>query len=880
MATPPPFVVLKFGGTSVAGLPEWEVIARTLRARIDEGLSPVLVHSALPGVTDRLTSLLAFEADRRTEELEGIAARTRRLALALGVGDAMEPAVDRELARLRAAVDACPVAPFGSHDVDADAWRWQAAVVSCGERLVTPIGAAFLRARGLDAGVVDAPDLLRASSSAGAAAEAGEGGSTAASSGARAWLSAECGSAPDADVVHRLRTEGSHVLLTQGFTARHPSEDAPVLLGRGGSDTAAAYLAGKTHAVRLEVWSDVPGMFTADPRTVADARLIRELDFAEAQEIATTGSGVLHPRCIPALRGRGVPIHLRSAAEPARPGTRILPRLSESRPGLRAVSRKDRVLVLSLETLGMWQEVGFLARVFRVVAEEGLSVDLVSTSETNVTLTLDGDANMIDPAVLGRVVGRLEKIAAVRVIDRATAVSLVGRNVRRQLHRLGPILESFEEHRIHLVSQAANDLNFTVVVDELDAGRLVEQMHAVLVGGVGDAHGEGEPAPDRGVPPRGAGRWWRDRVDELLAIAAEGPAYVYDLATVRERTRAVVGIPGVDRVLYAMKANWNPEVLAASRAEGAGFECVSPGELRHLEAVFPDLRPEEVVFTPNFAAREEYGAALESGYLVTLDALHPAVRWPEIFAGREVVLRVDLGWGRGHHEKVITGGRHSKFGIPLFELDRVAEALHSVGARVVGLHSHAGSDIHEGEHWRRVGERLASLRERFGEVRFLNLGGGLGVPSTAGGPALSLERLAGGLATVRAAHPDVEIWLEPGRYLVAEAGVLLGRVTQTKGKEGVRYVGLDVGMNSLLRPALYGAHHDIVDLSRLEAPDTGRAQIVGPICESGDRLGIDRPFPDAEEGDVVLIDVAGAYGRVMASSYNLREPAREVVLPG
>ena len=108
--------------------------------------------------------------------------------------------------------------------------------------------------------------------------------------------------------------------------------------------------------------------------------------------------------------------------------------------------------------------------------------------------------------------------------------------------------------------------------------------------------------------------------------------------------------------------------------------------------------------------------------------------------------------------------------------------------------------------------------------------------------------------------------------------MLLGRVTQTKGKEGVRYVGLDVGMNSLLRPALYGAHHDIVNLSRLDAPDTGRAQIVGPICESGDRLGIDRAFPDTEEGDVVLIDVAGAYGRVMASHYNLREPAREVVL--
>jgi diaminopimelate decarboxylase/aspartate kinase len=832
-----------------------------------------VVHSALPGVTDRLSALLAFDDAGRADALEGIATQTLALAEELDVAAEARPELDACLDALSAAVARAPRTPFAAQEADLDGWRRQAEVVAFGERLVSPIGAAFLRRHGLDLAVVPAPELLRAELPPGEGEGYGGG-----PRGARIWLSAECGAEPDPEVVARVRGAGGRVVLTQGFTARHAEEDAPVLLGRGGSDTAAAYLAGKLDAVRLEVWSDVPGMFTADPRAVADARLIRELDFAEAQEIATTGSRVLHPRCIPALRSRGVPIHLRSVADPEGPGTRIVPQLPESRPGLRAVSRKDRVLVLSVETIGMWQEVGFLARVFGVIAEEGLSVDLVSTSETNVTLSLDGDANMVDPAVLARVVGRLAGIAAVRVIDRATAVSLVGRNVRRQLHRLGPILESFEEHRIHLVSQAANDLNFTVVVDELDAGRLVEQMHAVLVGGVGDAREDEAAAPDASVPDRGRGRWWRDRVPELVEIAAAGPAYVYDLATVRARTRAVRSIPGVDRVLYAMKANWNPEILRASRAEGAGFECVSPGELAHLARTFPDLGADEIVFTPNFAPREEYAQALDAGYLVTLDALHPVTRWPELFGGREVVLRLDLGWGRGHHEKVITGGRHSKFGIPLFELERVASALEDVGARVVGLHSHAGSDIHEGEHWRRVGERLASLRERFAEVRFLNLGGGLGVPSVVGGPALSLERLAAGLATVRAAHPDVEVWLEPGRYLVAEAGVLLGRVTQTKGKEGVRYVGLDVGMNSLLRPALYGAHHDIVNLSRLDAPDTGRAQIVGPICESGDRLGIDRAFPDTEEGDVVLIDVAGAYGRVMASRYNLREPAREVVL--
>jgi len=545
------------------------------------------------------------------------------------------------------------------------------------------------------------------------------------------------------------------------------------------------------------------------------------------------------------------------------------------------------VLLLSIETVGMWQEVGFLARALGAIAAEGLSVDLVSTSETNVTVSLDGDANMIDRGTIDRLVSVLEEFSTVEVISGCAAVSLVGRGVRRQLHRLGPILEVFEEHRIHMVTQAASDLNFTVVVDESQAGRLVERLHEVLVGGIGTWKG-GTDAPvdpseaDTGTDRvrRGIGRWWRNRVEELMQIAADGPAYVYDVATVRTRAEALTGLAEVDRVLYAMKANWHPAVLARCRAAGTGFECVSPGELRHLEATFSDLAPSEVVFTPNFAARTEYRDALEQGYTVTLDALHPIEEWPELFEGRDVFLRIDPGWGRGHHEKVVTGGRHSKFGIPRFEIDRAAKALNAAGARVRGLHTHSGSDILDGDHWLRVGRALASLRERFPDVAVLNLGGGLGVPAVPGASPMSLDRLATGLHTLRSEHPGVELWLEPGRWLVAEAGVLLGRVTQTKGKGDMRYVGLDIGMNSLLRPALYGAHHEIVNLTRLDAPSIGPAQIVGPICESGDRLGIDRPFPDTREGDVVLVDLTGAYGRVMASHYNLRPPAHEVVLPG
>jgi diaminopimelate decarboxylase/aspartate kinase len=131
---------------------------------------------------------------------------------------------------------------------------------------------------------------------------------------------------------------------------------------------------------------------------------------------------------------------------------------------------------------------------------------------------------------------------------------------------------------------------------------------------------------------------------------------------------------------------------------------------------------------------------------------------------------------------------------------------------------------------------------------------------------------------VRVRAPRLEFWLEPGRFLVAAAGVLLARVTQTKSKEDTHYVGVATGMNSLIRPALYGAWHEIVNLTRLDEPATELVNVVGPICESADVLGHDRLLPPTVEGDVLLIANAGAYGRAMSSSYNLREPAVELVL--
>jgi len=203
----------------------------------------------------------------------------------------------------------------------------------------------------------------------------------------------------------------------------------------------------------------------------------------------------------------------------------------------------------------------------------------------------------------------------------------------------------------------------------------------------------------------------------------------------------------------------------------------------------------------------------------------------------------------------------------------------AAGGHITGLHAHLGSGILDPLAWPTLARLLAGLAERAGpELRWIDLGGGLGQPERPGQPELDLAALQQGLAPVARALPGIEWRLEPGRYLVAEAGVLLAPVTQVRAKGHTVFVGVATGMNSLIRPALYGAWHPIVNLSRHPAPPDLFAQVVGPICESGDVLGRDRWLATPATGDVLLVGNAGAYGRAMASSYNLRPPAEETIL--
>ncbi|SKC76932.1 bifunctional aspartate kinase/diaminopimelate decarboxylase [Pseudoxanthomonas indica] len=859
------WLVLKFGGTSVSRRHRWDTIGRLAKKRADEQQARVLVVvSALSGVTNELTAIADGAADSgdRVARLEQ---RHREFVAELEL-DA-DAVLGARLAALRGLLDD-PRAASRSLD-------WQAEVLAQGELLSSTLGAAYLAAQGLDFGWMDARHWLQASILPNQSA----------------WsqrLSVSCTTAPDQDWRRAFAAQEPRMLLTQGFIARH-GDGGTAILGRGGSDTSAAYFGALLGAQRVEIWTDVPGMFSANPREVADARLLTRLDYYEAQEIATTGAKVLHPRSIKPCRNAGVPMAILDTERPDLPGTSIDDKAATV-PGVKAVSRRNGIVLVSMEGIGMWQQVGFLADVFARFKKHGLSVDLIGSSETNVTVSLDPSENLVNTDVLAALSADLAEVCRVKVIAPCTAITLVGRGMRSLLHKLSDVWAMFGRERVHLISQSSNDLNLTFVIDEAAADGMLPVLHSALIdSGAMPTEESSVFGPSwraiNGSIRRRSTPWWHGRRERerLLSLAQAGtPRYVYRLPTVRARARALAAITAIDQRFYAIKANSHPAILRTLVEEGFGLECVSQGELQRVMATVPSLPHTKILFTPSFAPRSEYAFALEQGVIVTLDNVEALQNWGDLFRGKQLWLRVDLGRGDGHHDKVKTGGKTSKFGLPLVRLDEFLALARSLDITVIGLHAHLGSGVETPQHWKQVSDELGGIADQIGTIESIDIGGGLPIPYTAEDEPFDLDAWGAGLAEIKTAYPAYKLIIEPGRYLVAESGVLLSRVNQVVEKQGVRRVGGDAGMHTLIRPALYDAWHDVANLSRLDDVAEENFDVVGPICESSDVFGKHRRLPAAtREGDVLVFADAGAYGYSMASTYNLRDlPAEEILEEG
>lgn len=848
------FIILKFGGTSVSSRDRWENISNIVQKQVAEGLQPIVVCSALSQASNQLETILSLApSDEHRSTFDNLIERYRQLSEEL---DVSFDVISDDVEHLSQLVEGISLVQEASP-------RLQAQVMAYGELMLTRLGAAFLERAGLPVAWQDARQWLKSKKDMYA---------TEVSS----YLMARCASDYDEELVAEAEVESKRVYVTQGFIASN-SRCETVLLGRGGSDVSASYLAAKFGAVRCEIWTDVPGIYTANPQDIPSARHLRTLDYEEAQEIASMGGKVLHPNAIGPCRHADIPLHIKFTSNPEREGTVVSRNSDDSGVQIKSILVKNGVLLVSIETVRMWHQVGFLSDVFNVFKDHGLSIDLVSTSEASVTVSLDRAIAEKDPDAINRVLDDLNQFARAKVIAPCASVSLVGRNIRAILHQLGGVFEVFEAQNVYLLSQAANDLNLTFVVDEDQALRLSKQLHALLIDQNPRSHYLSKSWQEEfGQFIKRPTPWWEKKREMLLKLAeSASPAYAYDPETLSISANKLLSCDSIDRVFFAMKANSNVSILKLFYQDGLNFECVSTEEIHLILSLFPDIDRQRLLFTPNFAKKEEYQQAFELKVNVTVDNLYVLEQWPDVFSQQSVLIRVDPGHGAGHHKFVVTGGNASKFGIPIGQLDYVRQLAIQHGITIHGLHIHSGSGILNPENWRQTAEVLIALLQQFPKVRVLNLGGGLGVVERPGQQALDVAALNDLLKPIKSAHPDCELWLEPGRYLVAEAGVILAKVTQLKTKGDTQFVGIETGMNSLIRPALYGSYHEIVNLTRFDAPKKIIANVVGPICESGDTLGNARLLPDTQEGDVMLIATAGAYGYVMSSHYNRREPAQE-----
>lgn len=377
-----------------------------------------------------------------------------------------------------------------------------------------------------------------------------------------------------------------------------------------------------------------------------------------------------------------------------------------------------------------------------------------------------------------------------------------------------------------------------------------------------------------------------------LAARHGTPLWAYDAATIRAR---IAALRAFDTIRFAQKANSNVHILRLMREEGVSVDAVSLGEIeRALVAGFSSRGVAQgIVFTADLFDRATLEKVVAEEIPVNAGSIDMLHQLGERAPGHRVWLRVNPGFGHGHSNKTNTGGEHSKHGIWHGDLPEALAAIRTQGLHLVGLHMHIGSGV-DYAHLSRVCGAMVELVEALPQpIEAISAGGGLSIPYRHGDPRIDTAHYYDLWDAARRRIADrqgrpVKLEIEPGRYLVAESGVLVAEVRATKRMGQNQFVLVDAGFNDLMRPSMYGSYHEITLLSqdgKVEAPRP--SVIAGPLCESGDvftqgegGLVLTRPLSPARVGDLLVFHDAGAYGASMSSNYNTRPLIPEVLVDG
>ena len=361
------------------------------------------------------------------------------------------------------------------------------------------------------------------------------------------------------------------------------------------------------------------------------------------------------------------------------------------------------------------------------------------------------------------------------------------------------------------------------------------------------------------------------------------PLYVYNERILRERCREIknlVTYPNFS-VNYSTKANNNLAFLQIVREEGLNVDAMSTGEA-HVEFM-AGFKPEQLFFISNNVSKEEMQYAIDHNITLSVDSLSQLEQYGQLNPGGKVAARFNGGVGAGHHEKVVTAGKKTKFAINPEYIPEFKQILKKYDLKLVGINQHIGSLFMDGDKYIEGVKAILNIAKQFDDLEFVDLGGGFGIPyeKLNDQPRLDLKDLGEKLSKILFDFAEeygkqLTFKVEPGRYISAECSVLLGTVHAVKQNNVHKFAGTDLGFNVLIRPAMYDSHHDIEVYN--DSTETEEITVVGNICESGDIIAHDRVLPKVTEGDIIGVLDAGAYGFSMASNYNNRLRPAEILI--
>jgi diaminopimelate decarboxylase len=365
------------------------------------------------------------------------------------------------------------------------------------------------------------------------------------------------------------------------------------------------------------------------------------------------------------------------------------------------------------------------------------------------------------------------------------------------------------------------------------------------------------------------------------------PLYVYNENILRKRCREMRSLMSYPKFMvnYSAKANINLEVLRIVRDEGCRVDALSYGEIYvEMKAGF---KADEILFVSNNISPDEMQFALDRGVTISVDSLPQLELYGKLNPGGRVFVRFNPGIGSGHHQKVVTGGKKTKFGVDKILVPEVKQMLKKYDLKLIGINQHIGSDILHPRHYVESMQMALEIAKEFDDLEYVDLGGGFGIPyrKQEGQQRLDLQKLGADMDQlmdkwVQEYGKQVTLMIEPGRYIAAECGILLGQVYSVKHNYEDKYVGTDLGFHALMRPMLYDSYHEleIYRQGGTKPEKKEEATIVGNICESGDIVAQERKLPEIFEGDIIGVMDVGAYGHVMSSTYNSRLRPPEVVI--